>query len=108
MAGLPPYSHLALLRAEAKTEDVAEAFLRAARDLAKTYPESADVMFYAPVPPSVAKVAGFERRQMLIECASRVTLQRLLALFTPELPRLKNAHRGIVRWAIDVDPLEVD
>ncbi|MBC7665590.1 MAG: primosomal protein N', partial [Caulobacter sp.] len=106
-AGLPPYSHLALLRAEARTEDVAEAFLRAARDLAKTYPESADVMFYAPVPPSVAKVAGFERRQMLIECASRATLQRLLALFTPQLPALKNAHRGIVRWAIDVDPLGI-
>ncbi len=106
-AGLPPYSHLALLRAEARTEDVAEAFLRAARDLAKTYPESTDVMFYAPVPPSVAKVAGFERRQMLIECASRATLQRLLALFTPQLPALKNAHRGIVRWAIDVDPLGI-
>ncbi len=106
-AGLPPYSHLALLRAEAKSEDVAEAFLRAARDLARQYPEAADVMFYAPVPPSVAKVAGFERRQMLIECASRATLQRLLALFTPELPALRNAHRGIVRWAIDVDPLGI-
>jgi primosomal protein N' (replication factor Y) len=106
-AGLPPYAHLALLRAEARTEDVAEGFLRAARDLAKTYPEAADVMFYAPVPPSVAKVAGFERRQMLIECASRATLQRLLALFTPQLPVLKNAHRGIVRWAIDVDPLGI-
>jgi primosomal protein N' (replication factor Y) len=106
-AGLPPYAHLALLRAEARTEDVAEAFLRAARDLARTYPEAADVMFYAPVPPSVAKVAGFERRQMLIECASRATLQRLLSLFTPELPGLRNAHRGIVRWAIDVDPLGI-
>jgi primosomal protein N' (replication factor Y) len=106
-AGLPPFSHLALLRAEARTEDVAEAFLRAARDLAKSYPEAADVMFYAPVPPSVAKVAGFERRQMLIECASRATLQRLLATFTPQLPVLKNAHRGIVRWAIDVDPLGI-
>ena len=106
-AGLPPYSHLALLRAEARTEEVAEAFLRAARELARTFAESADVMFYAPVPPSVAKVAGFERRQMLIECASRATLQRLLSLFTPLLPGLKNSHRGIVRWAIDVDPLGI-
>ena len=106
-AGLPPYSHLALLRAEARTEEVAEAFLRAARELAKTHPESAEVMFYAPVPPSVAKVAGFERRQMLIECPSRATLQKLLALFTPELPALQRAHRGIVRWAIDVDPLGI-
>jgi primosomal protein N' (replication factor Y) (superfamily II helicase) len=106
-AGLPPYSHLALLRAEARTEDVAEAFLRSARDLARTCPEAAGVMFYAPVPPSVAKVAGFERRQMLIECASRAMLQRLLASFTPRLPALKNAHRGVVRWAIDVDPLGI-
>jgi primosomal protein N' (replication factor Y) len=106
-AGLPPYAHLALLRAEARTEDVAEGFLRAARELAKAYPEAAEVMFYAPVPPSVARVAGLERRQMLIECASRATLQRLLALFTPELPALKASHRGIVRWAIDVDPLGI-
>jgi primosomal protein N' (replication factor Y) len=106
-AGLPPFSHLALLRAEARTEEIAEAFLRAARELAKTLPEIADVMFYAPVPPTIAKVAGFERRQMLIECASRATLQRLLARFTPELPALRNAHRGIVRWAIDVDPLAI-
>ena len=106
-AGLPPYSHLALLRAEARTEDLAEAFLKAARDLARTQADAADVMFYAPVPPSVARVAGFERRQMLIECASRATLQRLLAAFTPGLPALRNAHRGIVRWAIDVDPLGI-
>ena len=106
-AGLPPFSHLALLRAEARTEDVAEAFLRAARELAKTFPEAADVMFYAPVPPAVARVAGFERRQMLVECASRATLQRLLALFTPRLPGLRHEHRGIVRWAIDVDPLNI-
>ena len=36
-----------------------------------------------------------------------MTLQRLLALFTPELPLLKQSHRGIVRWAIDVDPLGI-
>jgi primosomal protein N' (replication factor Y) len=106
-AGLPPYSHLALLRAEARTEAVAEGFLRAARELAQSMPEAAGVMFYAPVPPAVAKVAGFERRQMLIESDSRAALQRLLARFAPELPALKNAHRGIVRWAVDVDPLGI-
>ena len=106
-AGLPPFVHLALLRAEARTEAVAEGFLRAARALAQDWPESTDVMFYAPVPPPVAKVAGFERRQMLIECASRAALQRLLARFTPELTALRTEHRGIVRWAVDVDPLSI-
>ena len=37
----------------------------------------------------------------------RATLQRMLALFTPALPGLQRAHRGIVRWAIDVDPLGI-
>lgn len=106
-AGLPPYAHLALLRAEARDAAVAEAFLRAARDEARSLPEAGDVLFYAPVPPSVAKVAGFERRQMLVESRSRAALQRLLAAFTPALPALKAQHRGIVRWAVDVDPLGI-
>jgi primosomal protein N' (replication factor Y) len=106
-AGLPPYAHLALLRAEARTEAVAEDFLRAVRAQAQALPEAAGVMFYAPVPPAVAKVAGFERRQMLVESASRGALQRLLARLVPELPALRQSHRGIVRWAIDVDPLGI-
>jgi primosomal protein N' (replication factor Y) len=106
-AGLPPFSHLALLRAEARDEAVAEAFLRAAREQGRALPDAGEVLFYAPVPPPVAKVAGFERRQMLIESGSRAALQRLLADFTPALPALKLQHRGIVRWAIDVDPLAI-
>ncbi len=106
-AGLPPFSHLALLRAEARTEAVAEDFLRAVRTLAQALPEAVGVLFYAPVPPPVAKVAGFERRQMLIECASRAALQRLLARVMPELTPLRAEHRGVVRWAVDVDPLGI-
>jgi primosomal protein N' (replication factor Y) len=106
-AGLPPYAHLALLRAEARDATVAETFLRAARALAQSMPGADEVLFYAPVPPSVAKVAGFERRQMLFESRSRASLQRLLSAFTPSLPALKGQHRGVVRWAIDVDPLGI-
>jgi len=110
MAGLPPFSHLALLRCEAREASVAEAFLRAARDLARgllSETHEAEVMFYAPVPPHVAKVAGFERRQMLVEAASRVSLQRLLAEWSPLLPSLRSSHKGLARWAIDVDPLGI-
>jgi primosomal protein N' (replication factor Y) len=110
MAGLPPYSHLALLRCEAREGPVAEAFLRAARDLARSLlPEGAasEVMFYAPVPPHVAKVAGFERRQMLVEAPSRAALQRLLSQWSPMLPTLRAGHKGLTRWAIDVDPLAI-
>ena len=110
MAGLPPYSHLALLRCEARDSAVAEAFLRHARDLARELlgpGREQAVLFYAPVPPHVAKVAGFERRQMLVESASRAELQRLLADWTPRLPGLRADHHGLARWAIDVDPLGI-
>ncbi|HJV67874.1 replication restart helicase PriA, partial [Ideonella sp.] len=40
MAGLPPFAHLALLRAEAREAAVAEGFLRSARDEARAIAES--------------------------------------------------------------------
>jgi len=106
-AGLPPFAHLALVRAEARDAEVAENFLRAVRDAAQALPQAGGVLFYAPVPPPVAKVAGFERRQMLFESPSRTALQRLLAAVVPQLPALRGQHRGIVRWAVDVDPLGI-
>jgi primosomal protein N' (replication factor Y) len=106
-AGLPPFTHLALLRAEARSADVAEGFLQAVRHAARALPEAQGTVFYAPVPPPIARVAGLERRQMLIESASRPALQRLLACIQPALPGLRAAHRGIVRWAIDVDPASI-
>jgi primosomal protein N' (replication factor Y) (superfamily II helicase) len=103
-AGLPPFSHLALLRAEARDADAAQRFLQAARDAALNLPLADGATFYAPVPAPMAKVAGFERRQMLVESVNRALLQRLLAEWTPLLPPLRSAHKGIARWAIDVDP----
>ncbi len=111
MAGLPPFSHLALLRCEARDATVAEAFLRAAREearhLAEDMGQAESISLYAPVPPHVAKVAGLERRQMLVESASRAALQRVLAAWVPGLAGLKAKHKGVVRWAIDVDPVSI-
>ena len=103
-AGLPPYSHLALLRAEARDPAVALAWLKAAAQAAAALPGAADVTVYPPVPPAVAKVAGIERLQMLVESASRLHLQRLLADWMPALHALRSQHKGLARWAIDVDP----
>jgi primosomal protein N' (replication factor Y) len=107
MAGLPPFSHLALLRTEARQGEVAEAFLRAARQAGLALPEAAGVTFYAAVPPQVARVAGFERRQMLVESEHRGNLQRLMTSWLPALHPLRAEHKGIVRWAIDIDPLGI-
>ena len=108
MAGLPPFSHLAILRADARTPEAARAYLQAAAELAHTLPGADQVMVYPPVPPGVARVADVERMQMLVESASRVALQRFLALWLPALHTLRSSHKEpaqrILRWAVDVDP----
>jgi primosomal protein N' (replication factor Y) len=110
-AGLPPYSHLAMLRADARTVHAAREFLQAAAEVGSTLPGAQAVMVYPPVPLSVARVADVERMQMLVESASRVALQRFLALWLPSLHTLRNgrkdAEQRILRWAIDVDPLAI-
>jgi primosomal protein N' (replication factor Y) len=103
-AGMPPFAHLALLRTDARSADAAQAFLHDAASAAATLPGADAVMVYPPVPLAVARVAGIERMQMLVESASRPALQRLLAAWQPALQALRSRHRTVQRWAIDVDP----
>jgi primosomal protein N' (replication factor Y) len=111
MAGLPPFAHLALLRAEARSASAARGFLEAAAQLAAGLAGGDAVGVYPPVPASIARVANVERMQMLIESPSRVGLQRLLAAWLPKLHALRSQRRGaderILRWAVDVDPLAI-
>ncbi|WP_422018007.1 primosomal protein N' [Roseateles sp.] len=102
-ASLPPFSHLALLRAEARTADAAKAFLDAAAALVR----HEHVLVYPPVPHAVARVADVERMQMLVEAGQRARLQAMLREWVPQLIALKREHRAIVRWAVDVDPLAI-
>jgi primosomal protein N' (replication factor Y) (superfamily II helicase) len=101
-AGLPPFSHLALLRADARTQEVAQAFLTAAAE--QVGPEWRDsVRVYPPVPTPIQRVANVERAQLLTESFSRPVLQRFLAAWLPQLHALRKVHR-VLRWAVDVDP----
>ena len=106
-AGLPPFSHLALLRAEARSAAAAAAFLDAAAASAAPLAHELGVRLYPPVPPPLARVAGVERLQMLAESGSRLPLQRLLAAWLPQLQLLKARHKGLLRWAVDVDPMAI-
>ncbi len=103
-AGLPPFASLALLRADARTAEVATAFLHDAAALAAAHD---GVTLYPPVPPPVAKVADVQRMQMLVESASRGALQRMLAAWLPGLHGLRARHKGLLRWAVDIDPLAI-
>ncbi|MFO1294140.1 MAG: primosomal protein N' [Rubrivivax sp.] len=103
-AGLPPFSSLALLRAEARQAAAATAFLR---DAGALLDAAAGVTVYAPVPPPVPRVADVERVQMLLEARSRGALQRALAAWLPQLGALRARHKGLLRWAVDVDPIAI-
>ena len=103
-ASLPPFSHLALVRAEAKTVEAATNFLDEAARLAEGTPA---ISVYPVVPPAVSRVADVERLQMLLESPSRPALQRFLAQWLPQLQPLRSRHKGVLRWAVDVDPLAI-
>ncbi|MEJ6021008.1 primosomal protein N' [Ramlibacter sp. PS4R-6] len=104
-AGMPPFGFQALVRADARTQEAAQAWLHAAAQRAQAMPELGQVALYSPVPATVQRIANVERAQMLVESASRPALQRFLAAWHGELHGLR--EKGLIRWAIDVDPLAI-
>ena len=111
MAGLSPFGFSALLRAEAKTQEVAQGFLNVAALAAQAQQLSGHELVtpYPAVPMTIQRVANIERAQMLVESASRIALQRFLAAWQPLLfeTRRQAEFKSLVRWAIDVDPLAI-
>ncbi|MGO4393718.1 primosomal protein N' [Variovorax sp. M-6] len=108
-AGMPPFAFQALLRADARTQDAAQAFLNAASAAADALPGADRVTRYPAVPLAIQRVANVERAQMLIESGSRAALQRLLAEWQPLLHALRRQPegKGVIRWLVDVDPQSI-
>ena len=100
-AGLPPFVHQAMLRADAPTMSQALGFLDQARSL--PVPDGS-IVVYDPVPMRLSRLANRERAQLLIESANRPALQAFLTALSEKLYGSK-VHRDL-RWHIDVDPLE--
>lgn len=110
MAGLPPYTSLAMLRAEAKTQEAAVAFLNDAIEAVAHLAEAlGGITLYPPVPTPVQRVANVERAQLMIESPMRPALQRFLSQSQAVWLALaqKNRRSGLIRWAVDVDPLSI-
>ena len=107
--GLPPYSHLVVLRVEARNVAAAQAYLADATaqstEILHEHPGQDFITVYPFVPAPVARVADLDRWQMLVESSSRPALQAFLKDWSPRLQTLRDAHRAVVRWALDVDPL---
>ena len=103
-AGFPPFTHQAMLRADAPALEDAVEFLRHARRLAEERaPEG--LRLYDPVPMRMTRLARRERAQLLVESDQRGLLQAFLADWVAVLYRQRTARE--LRWQLDVDPLEV-
>ena len=103
-AGFPPFTHQAMLRADAPALEDAVEFLRHARRLAEERaPEG--LRLYDPVPMRMTRLARRERAQLLVESDQRAPLQAFLADWVAVLYRQRTARE--LRWQLDVDPLEV-
>ena len=110
-AGMPPYAFQAIVRADARTQEAAQAFLNAATQVAREakLPYLDEVFIYPPIPMAVQRVANVERAQMLLEAGNRSALLRFLNAWQQYLHWLRTLpeHRPLVRWLVDVDPLSI-
>jgi primosomal protein N' (replication factor Y) len=108
-AGMPPYGFQALLRADARSQAAAHAFLNGAAQRSLDLPWRDQVTLYPAVPLTIQRVANVERAQMLVEAASRAALQRFLSAWQPVLLDCRSLPeaRGLIRFAVDVDPLTI-
>ncbi len=103
-ARLPPFAHLALLRAESKHAEHAPAFLHAARQHLAVAARPG-LHLHDAVPAPMPRRAGLHRWQLLLGAEQRGVLHASLAAALPALHALPDARR--VRWSLDVDPLDL-
>jgi primosomal protein N' (replication factor Y) len=102
-SGLPPFGHLALLRAESRRRDVLDGFMAAARE-AVVHPGDA-IRVNGPVAAPMPLRAGRHRAQLLLESPQRASLRQALTGWLPQLHALPQPRD--LRWSIDVDPVEL-
>ena len=100
---LPPYSNQVLIRAETKTPNTANTFLKIIKQMVNE--NSKAVISLGPIPAPMEKRQGFYRAQLLLQAENRQLLQAVLNTIMPQIEAHKLARS--TRWSIDVDPLDM-
>jgi primosomal protein N' (replication factor Y) (superfamily II helicase) len=103
--GLPPFAHLALLTAEAPGREAVTAFLERAVAQGRALVAESELRceVYSQVPAGLARRAGLERGQVLVQSSERSALHEFLPRWRALLELTRQRR---VRWTFDVDPLE--
>ncbi len=103
-AALPPFAHMALLRAEAAKMEACERFLSLALKCGEAL-RFESIRLLGPVPAPMTRRAGRYRSQLFVESERRKALHRFLKSWLAQLEGISFARR--VRWSLDVDPQEI-
>ena len=107
--GMPPFGHLALVRADARDHSDAEtllADLRALLDRAFGNDAVADALrCFGPLPAPMARRAGMFRAQLLLQARQRGQLHRALDYLCAQAEQHPLARRA--KWSVDVDPVDL-
>lgn len=98
---LVPYTHQALLTAQAPTLAQSLHFLESTVESALSL-AGEDVRVYDPVPMNIVRLKEKERAQLLVECDDRLLLNRFLHAWQQTFQA-----SGGVEWTLEVDPAEV-
>lgn len=108
-ANYPPFTYLALLRAEAIDRHQALQFLNAmyrqAKALIAGNPAMQSVGLSEPVSSVMEKRAGRYRAQLLVQATTRKPLHAFLNQWRTSIEEQRASRR--VRWSLDVDPIDL-
>ncbi len=104
-ARMPPFVHHALLTCAARSLEPALDFLQRCVQLRLDASQLAPVTLFDPVPMPLARLAAESRAQLLVEAQRRADLHEFLNGWLPRVRAMGN--RGVLRWAIEVDPQSI-
>lgn len=116
---LPPLSHLALFRTDAKEKQQGLNFLEKVKHIATQLNNGAinnseknigeknifKTKILGPIPSPQERLIGKYRAQLLLQSNNRQQLQKFLALLISNVEKLKQINN--VRWSLDIDPSDL-
>lgn len=104
LADLPPFSFIALIRAEAADVREPHAFLRQVADFLDIN-KHGTIHILGPAAAPMERLGGRFRAQLLLQSDKRSTLNDSLSQLCQLIDELPGARR--CRWSIDVDPVDL-
>lgn len=104
-AGLPPYAHFALIRANHVEPTLPMQFLEATQNHLQQKFSEPIISIKGPIPSPLPKKQGRYHFQLLLHTQNRSILHQALGYSTHFLETAKIGKK--VRWSLDIDPVDM-